>query len=177
MRCIQGETVRYREGNRTLHYSQMMPRVVLFASCVYTRENCILLICSALCFVLFFSERIMCVIYPSIISREMEDKEEEKKNRLDFMSLEVQFPGNRLCACQLPFLHNKLLVLLSLQETLPAKGFLTEEKTTSGLVICYSVNRISGEMDLLACPLQRSEGQPRAWRCHLQRNAFVNTQL
>jgi len=32
-------------------------------------------------------------------------------------------------------------------------------------------------MDLQACPLQRNEGQPLPWRCHLQRNAIVNTQL
>lgn len=44
-------------------------------------------------------------------------------------------------------------------------------------MICYSANRISGEMDLLACPLQRNEGRPLPWRCHLQRDAIVNTQL
>lgn len=41
-------------------------------------------------------------------------------------------------------------------------------------VICYSVNHISGEMDLLACPLQRNEGQPLPPRCHLQHDAIVN---
>lgn len=49
--------------------------------------------------------------------------------------------------------------------------------TREGLVcpvICYSVNRISGEMDLLACPLQRNEGQPLPPRCHLQHHAIVN---
>lgn len=41
-------------------------------------------------------------------------------------------------------------------------------------VICYSVNHISGEMDLLACPLQRNEGQPLPLRGHLQHDAIVN---
>lgn len=41
-------------------------------------------------------------------------------------------------------------------------------------VICYSVNHISGEMDLLACPLQRNEGQPLPPRCHLQHDAIAN---
>lgn len=54
---------------------------------------------------------------------------------------------------------------------------LPGERATSAPVICYSVNRISGEMDLLACPLQRNEGRPLPWRCHLQRDAIVNTQL
>lgn len=49
--------------------------------------------------------------------------------------------------------------------------------TREGLVcpvICYSVNHISGEMDLLACPLQRNEGQPLPPRRHLQHDAIVN---
>lgn len=44
-------------------------------------------------------------------------------------------------------------------------------------MICYSVNRISGEMDLLACPLRRDEGQPLPWRCHLQHDTIVNAAL
>lgn len=32
-------------------------------------------------------------------------------------------------------------------------------------------------MDLLACPLQRNEGRPLPWRCHLRRDAIVYTQL
>lgn len=84
------------------------------------------------------------------------------------------------CVCPAPqFKTNPLpLVFQARWRKLPAKGFSNRrESHVSPTVICYSVNRISGEMDLLACPLQRSEGRPLPRRCHLRRGAIVNARL
>lgn len=84
------------------------------------------------------------------------------------------------CVCPAPlFKTNPLpLVFQARWRKLPAKGFSNRrESHVSPTVICYSVNRISGEMDLLACPLQSSEGRPLPRRCHLRRGAIVNARL
>lgn len=70
----------------------------------------------------------------------------------------------------IPSLHNKPLLL----RILAAIGSFAVREGLICPAICYSVNHISGEMDLLACPLQRNEGQPLPLRGHLQHDAIVN---
>ena len=65
----------------------------------------------------------------------------------------------------------------SVKEASSSRLLKQEREPRLAPVICYSVNRISGEMDLLACPLQRNEGRPLPRRCHLRRGAIVNARL
>lgn len=77
----------------------------------------------------------------------------------------------RILEIHIPSLHNKKPLLLW---AFAAIGCFAVREGLVCPVICYSVNHISGEMDLLACPLQRNEGQPLPLRGHLQHGAIVN---
>lgn len=78
--------------------------------------------------------------------------------------------GEKDLELHIPSVHNKPLLLW----IFAAIGSFAVREGLVCPVICYSVNHISGEMDLLACPLQRNEGQPLLLRGHLQHDTTVN---
>lgn len=116
-----------------------------------------------------FFHMVWCVIYQGYNQQRRGGKVDKKK------WLQVQLPACRFCVCRLPSRYNKLLT--HPEKEASSNGLLNRKESHVCPVICYSVNRISGEMDLLACPLRRDEGQPLPWRCHLQHDTIVNTQL